>query len=164
MKNLFSLISPTSFSFQVSVPRKDENAAFGSSGFSLSVTDPAFLILNFCLFTYICLFTNIYLLIFLAALGLRRCLQDFSSCGVRGFSCCGAWAPGHSGFSNYGPRAYLLRGVWDPPGPGIEPMSSALAGGFLTTGPPGKSQFILSDKPKTQQALFQDFLFSPPTL
>ena len=29
--------------------------------------------------------------------------------------------------------------MWDPPRPGIEPMSFALAGGFLTTGPPGKS-------------------------
>ena len=29
--------------------------------------------------------------------------------------------------------------MWDPPGPGIEPVSPALAGGFLTTGPPGKS-------------------------
>ena len=30
------------------------------------------------------------------------------------------------------------RGMWDPLGPGMEPVSSALAGG-LTTGPPGKS-------------------------
>jgi len=29
--------------------------------------------------------------------------------------------------------------MWDLPGPGIEPMSLALAGGFLTTGPPGES-------------------------
>ena len=29
--------------------------------------------------------------------------------------------------------------MWDPPGPGIEPVSPALAGGFLTTVPPGKS-------------------------
>ena len=35
--------------------------------------------------------------------------------------------------------AYLLRGMWDLPRPGLEPMSSALAGGFLTTAPPGKS-------------------------
>ena len=28
----------------------------------------------------------------------------------------------------------------DLPGPGIEPMSPALAGRFLTTGPPGMSQ------------------------
>ena len=106
----------------------------------------------------------VYLLIFLTALGLRRRLQDFSSCRARGFSCCGAWALGRLGFSNCGPRAYLLCGMWDPPGPGIEPVSPALAGRFPTTGPPGKSQFILSDKPKAQQALFQDFLFSLPTL
>ena len=29
------------------------------------------------------------------------------------------------------------------PGPGIEPVSSALAGGFLTTGPPGWSYIQL---------------------
>ena len=28
--------------------------------------------------------------------------------------------------------------MWSLPEPGIEPLSSALAGGFLTTGPPGK--------------------------
>ena len=37
-----------------------------------------------------------------------------------------------------GARAQLLRGMWDPPGPGLEPASPALAGGFLTTVPPGK--------------------------
>ena len=41
--------------------------------------------------------------------------------------------------SSYGAWAQLLRGMWDPPGPGIEPVSPALAGGFLTTAPPGKS-------------------------
>ena len=30
--------------------------------------------------------------------------------------------------------------MWDLPGPGLEPMSPALAGGFLTTAPPGKSR------------------------
>ena len=29
--------------------------------------------------------------------------------------------------------------MWDLPGPEIEPVSPALAGGFLTTVPPGKS-------------------------
>ena len=29
--------------------------------------------------------------------------------------------------------------MWNPPRPGIKPLSSELAGGFLTTGPPGKS-------------------------
>ena len=32
----------------------------------------------------------------------------------------------------------MLPRVWDHPRPGIEPMSLALQGGFLTTGPPGK--------------------------
>ena len=30
-------------------------------------------------------------------------------------------------------------GMWNLPGPGIEPVFPALAAGFLTTGPPGKS-------------------------
>ena len=35
--------------------------------------------------------------------------------------------------------ALLPCGMWDLPGPGIEPVCPALAGGFLITGPPGKS-------------------------
>ena len=35
--------------------------------------------------------------------------------------------------------AQLPEEMWQLPGPGIEPMSPALAGGFLTTGPPGES-------------------------
>ena len=33
--------------------------------------------------------------------------------------------------------------MWDLPGPGLEPVSLALAGGFLTTAPPGKSQSLI---------------------
>ena len=36
--------------------------------------------------------------------------------------------------------AYLPCSMWDLPRPGIEPMSPALADGFFTTGPPGKSE------------------------
>ena len=32
--------------------------------------------------------------------------------------------------------------MWDLPGPGLELVSPALAGGFLTTAPPGKSLFF----------------------
>ena len=32
--------------------------------------------------------------------------------------------------------------MWDLPGPGLEPVSPALAGGFLTTAPPGKTVYI----------------------
>ena len=33
--------------------------------------------------------------------------------------------------------------MWDLPGPGLQPVSPALAGGFLTTGPPGKSPYLI---------------------
>ena len=32
--------------------------------------------------------------------------------------------------------------MWDLSGPGLEPVSPALAGGFLTTAPPGKSSQV----------------------
>ena len=40
--------------------------------------------------------------------------------------------------SNCGSRAHLLHGMWDLPGPGLEPVSPALAGRLSTTAPPGK--------------------------
>ena len=37
-------------------------------------------------------------------------------------------------------HAQLLRGAWDPPGPGLEPVSPALAGrGVSSTDPPRTS-------------------------
>ena len=60
---------------------------------------------------------------------------------VRGLSSCGSWGPEHR-LSSCGARAQLLRGMWDLPGPGIEPMSPALAGGLPTTVPPGKPYFV----------------------
>ena len=45
--------------------------------------------------------------------------------------------------SNCGSWAQPLRGMWDPPRPGPEPVSPALAGRFPTTAPPGKPQYIL---------------------
>ena len=52
------------------------------------------------------------------------------------FSCCGEWALERR-LSSCGTRAQLLHGMWDLPGPGLEPMSPALAGGLLTTALPG---------------------------
>ena len=43
-----------------------------------------------------------------------------------------------------GPQAYLFHGMWDLPGPGIELVSSALAGRFFTTEPPGKLDSLIS--------------------
>ena len=58
-----------------------------------------------------------------------------------GFSSCGARASVVVAcrLSSCGTRAQLLHGMWDLPGPGLEPVSPALAGGFLTPAPPGKS-------------------------
>ena len=81
-------------------------------------------------------------------------------CGVQashygGFSCCGAWALGTRAsvvaahglsscglraldrrLSSCGAQASLLHGMWDLPRAGIEPVSPALAGRFLTSEPP----------------------------
>ena len=58
---------------------------------------------------------------------------------------CRAQAPGVKasavtahGLCSCGP-GLVAPGMWDFPGPGIEPMAPALAGRFSTTGPPGKS-------------------------
>ena len=58
---------------------------------------------------------------------------------ARGLSTCGSWALERR-LSSCGAQAQPLHGTWDPPGPGIEPVSSASAGGPSTNAPPGKSQ------------------------
>ena len=91
-----------------------------------------------------------FIFLFMAVLGLRFCARAFSSCAkreplfiavcrpltiaaslvaehrlqARRLSSCGSWAQ-------------LLRGMWDLPRPGLEPVSPALAGRFSTTAPPG---------------------------
>ena len=87
----------------------------------------------------------------MAVLGLRFCARAFSSCGKRGplfiavrgpLSIAASLVAEHRlqtrRLSNCGSRAQLLRGTWDPPRPGLEPVSPALAGGLPTTAPPGK--------------------------
>ena len=44
--------------------------------------------------------------------------------------------------SSCGSRTQPLRGMWDLPRPGLEPVSPALAGGFSTTAPPGKPRLF----------------------
>ena len=91
-------------------------------------------------------------------------LRLFSSCNELGLlwrcgaglliaqasSCGGALALGHVGFSSCGSQVPERRlmvvvhrlscpGTWDFPGLGIKPVSPALAGGFFTSEPPGKS-------------------------
>ena len=63
--------------------------------------------------------------------------------GPVGFSSCGPWAQYcgsqalELGLSTCSTGAQLLQDMWDLPGPGIEPTSPKLAGGFFTTEPPG---------------------------
>ena len=89
-------------------------------------------------------------------MGLRFCARAFSSCGKRGplfiavhgpLTIAASLVVEHRlqtrRLSSCGSRAQLLRGMWDLPGPGLEPVSPALAGGFSTTAPPGKPPPIL---------------------
>ena len=87
----------------------------------------------------------------MAVLGLRFCVRAFSSCGKRGppfiavrgpLTVAASLVAEHRlqtrRLSSCGSRAQSLRATWDPPRPGLEPMSPALAGRFSTTAPPGK--------------------------
>ena len=54
------------------------------------------------------------------------------------------WSTGSRcrGFSSGSAWTQLPGGMWHPPGPGIEPVSPALAGGLLSTVPPEKSPVL----------------------
>ena len=101
--------------------------------------------------------------VFVAARGLSLVAASggYSLLQCAGFSCCGARALGvlasavaacglsSSGrqalerrLSSCGAWAWLLRSMWDLPRPGIVPVSPAVAGGFLTIAPPGKSRKV----------------------
>ena len=87
----------------------------------------------------------------MAVLGLRFCARAFPSCGKRGPPFIAARGPltiaaspvaehrlQTRRLSNRGSWAQPLRGTRDPPRPGLEPVSPALAGRLSTTAPPGK--------------------------
>ena len=52
---------------------------------------------------------------------------------ARGLSSCGFWALEHR-LNSHDTGTQLLYGTWDLPGPGVEPVSPPLTGGFFTTG------------------------------
>ena len=77
------------------------------------------------------------------------------ACGLSG---CGSRALEHR-LSGCGARAKLLCGMWDPSGPGIEPVPPALAGDFFTTEPQrSPSQLIVDKSAKTFQWKEEVFL------
>ena len=98
---------------------------------------------------HVSFFFNKFIYLFLAVLGLHFHARAFSSCGERGPLFITVRGPllrpliaEHRlqtlRLSRCGSRAQLLRGMWDPPRPGLEPVSPALAGRLPTTAPPGK--------------------------
>ena len=104
---------------------------------------------NFGVFLFFFFYEFIYL--FMAVLGLRFCARAFSSCGERAplfiavhgpLTIAASLVAEHRlqmrRLSSCGSQAQLLRGMWNLPRPGLEPVSPALAGGFSTTAPPGK--------------------------
>ena len=99
----------------------------------------------YILFMYVCMY------VCMAVLGLRFCARASSSCGKQGslfiavrgpLTIAASLVAEHRlqtrRLSNRGSRAESLRGMRDPPRPGLEPVCPALAGRFSTTAPPGK--------------------------
>ena len=107
--------------------------------------------ISFPFFSFLFNFIYLFIYLFLAVLGLRCCARAFSSCGKRGplfiamrgpLTIAASLVAEHRlqtrRLSNCGSRAQLLRGTWDLPRPGLDPVSPALAGRLATTEPPGK--------------------------
>ena len=129
---------------------------------NLSLTLYLYILYVLILYIYLFLKINSYFIfylfyLYLAVLALRFCARAFSSCGKRGplfitvrgpFTIAAPPVVGHRlqtrRLSNCGSRAQLLRGMWDPPRPGLEPVSPALAGRLSTTAPPGKPYMYLT--------------------
>ena len=73
--------------------------------------------------------------------GLQQLWHVSSEVVARGLSSCGSRAL-ELRFSSCGVQTQVLRSMWDLPRAGLEPVSPALEGGFLTTVPPGKPSFF----------------------
>ena len=97
-------------------------------------------------------------------LGLRFCARAFSSCGERGplfivvrgpLTVAASLVAEHRlqmcRLSSCGSRAQLLRGMWDLPRPGLEPVSPALAGKLSNTAPPGKPVSVVIKERERQK-------------
>ena len=125
----------------------------GCINFYLHISDgefPFFFFFNHIFILYL------FIYLFMAVLGLRFCARASSRCGKRGplliavrgpLTIAASLAAEHKlqtrRLSNRGSRAQLLRGMWDPPRPGLEPVCPALAGRLPTTAPPGKPESSL---------------------
>ena len=111
---------------------------------------PAASVLFFFLIATLFIYLFIYLFIF-GCVGSSFHARAFSSCGKQGplfiavcrpLTIAASLVAEHrlqtSRLNSCGSRAQSLRGMWDLPRPGLEPVSPALAGRSSTTAPPGK--------------------------
>ena len=89
------------------------------------------LTLSFCLFIRGCAGSLLCM-----SFSLRRSFRCRAGSGPSGpvVAAHRLWSVGSLGVA----QACLPVGVWSPPRWGTEPLSSSVAGGFLTTGPPGR--------------------------
>ena len=141
---LLSLLCVSIIDFQFVVTMRFIHSNLSIYMITLSSNSPAFLVLPlvfnfFKLINYLFIFGCIGSSLRCTGFSLRWFLL-FQSAGSRcaGFSSCHSQALEHR-LNSCGARAQLLRSMWDLPVPGHEPVSPALAGGFLTTVPPWKS-------------------------
>ena len=133
-------------------------------GYDFSHSDRCVVV--YCCDFFLIIFFNSYIIyLFIYLFNFFSCVRSlfraraFSSCGKRGPPFIVAQGPlfiavrgpltiaappvaGHRlqtrRLSSCGSRAQSLRGMWDPPRPGLEPVFPALAGRLSTTAPPGK--------------------------
>ena len=122
----------------------------------------------FFLFFFL-IFKNLFIL-FLSVLGLRFYARAFSSCGERGplfitvrgpLTIAASLVAEHRlqtcRLSSCGSQAQLLRGTWDLPRPGLEPVSPALAADsqpLRHQGSPSFGVFLFSEELVTCDSLF----------
>ena len=113
-----------------------------TSAAQLVPASPTLHLQDWASFVFKKLFIYVFSFFFLAALGLRCCVQAVSSCSKRGLplqrlpSC-------KAGLQAHWPRgrcarpeqvwltALVAAGTWQPPGPGLESVSAAVADAFL---------------------------------
>ena len=117
------------------------------------------------------IFFNKCIYLFLTELGLRCCTGIFSGCGEQEIlpSCEGFSLPWLLLFQSLGSRVQASvvvatglvapRKVWNLPAPGMEPMSPALAGGFLAAGLPGKSVSFICSREWEMETFISDYSF-----
>ena len=137
-------------SFEQANILKSNCYCFGLAQFKIIIcSNVIFLFLFFILFIYL-----FYLWLCWVFVSLRGLSPVVASGGHSSSRCAGLFTIAASPvaehrlqmrrLSSCGSRAQSLRGMWDPPRPGLEPVSPALAGRLPATVPPGKPSNVIN--------------------